>query len=238
MTTPPRLRRGGRPAGRPPGLTRETILAAATREFAARGYAAAGVDRIARQAAVNKAMIYYHFGSKAGLYSAIIRGLIEPAGEQARAIVKRHAPPEDKLDALVAMISARVFAHPELPPLMMREIAEGARHLDPQLLRAMSGLYQALAAIVAQGQRAGRFDAADPLLVYFTFIGPLIVFLAGAPVRRAIGRLPDVAGSWDRDPDVVRAHLQRVLRRLLMPVPESPPVARRRRRAAGPEKNA
>jgi len=210
--------RPGRPRGRARGATRDTILAAATREFAARGYAGAGVDRIAKRAGVNKAMIYYHFASKAGLYTAILRNLFEPAGQQARAIVAGDRPPEEKLDALVAAIAARVFANPGLPPIMMREIAEGARHLDPQMLRAMSGLYLSVAAVVAEGRRSGRFDAVDPLLVYFTFIGPLIVFLGGAPVRQAMTRL-NVVGNWHREPDEIVAHLQRVLGRLLVAKP-------------------
>jgi AcrR family transcriptional regulator len=232
-------RRGGRPPGRAPGLTRRTILAAATREFAARGYAAAGVDRIARRAGVNKAMIYYHFKSKAGLYRAILAGLFEPAGERARALAALPGAPEAKLDALVAMITSRVFAHPELPPIMMREIAEGARHLDRQMLGAMSGLYESVAAVVEEGQRAGRFEPVRPLLVYFTFIGPLILFLGGAPVRQAMSRLKG-AGDWDCDQDALCAHLQRVLRRLLMLVAEhatgessSRPRARHRPSAIG-----
>jgi len=211
-----RAGRIGRPPGRAPGLTRDTILAAATREFAARGYAGAGVDRIAREAGVNKAMIYYHFRSKAGLYHAILRNLFEPAGEQARAIVAGDSPPEEKLDALVAMITGRVFAHPELPPIMMREIAEGARHLDPQMLRAMSVLYQSIASVVDEGRRMGRFEPVRPLLVYFTFVGPLILFLGGAPVRQAMSQLKGT-GDWNCETDALRAHLQRVLRRLLMP---------------------
>lgn len=221
-------RRGGRPAGRAPGLTRDTILAAATRQFAARGYTGAGVDRIAREAGVNKAMIYYHFASKAGLYRAILHELFEPAGEQARAILARDCLPEEKLDALVAMIAGRLFAHPELPPIMMREIAEGARHLDPQMLRAMSVLYRSIASVVEEGQRTGRFEPVRPLLVYFTFVGPLIVFLGGAPVRRAMSRL-HVGGDWDCDADAFGAHLQRVLRRLLMPPGTQPPAGRRPR---------
>src|SRR5512146_2701011 len=103
----PRGRRGRPPRGAA-RATRETILAAATREFATRGYAGAGVDRIARQAGVNKAMIYYHFASKAGLYAAILRGLFEPAGQQGRAIAGADRPPEEKLDALLAAIVGRV----------------------------------------------------------------------------------------------------------------------------------
>jgi AcrR family transcriptional regulator len=42
----------------------DRILAAAALEFAERGFAGARVDRIARRANVNKAMLYYHFMSK------------------------------------------------------------------------------------------------------------------------------------------------------------------------------
>ena len=47
--------------------SRQRLLTAAAAEFAARGFAGASVDRIARAARVNKAMIYYHFRSKAAL---------------------------------------------------------------------------------------------------------------------------------------------------------------------------
>ena len=53
--------------------TRDRSLAAASAECAARGFAASGVDRIARRARDNKAMIYYHFDSKLALYTAILR---------------------------------------------------------------------------------------------------------------------------------------------------------------------
>jgi TetR/AcrR family transcriptional regulator len=221
-TTATRTRRGGRPAGRAPGLTRQAILAAATREFAARGYAGTGVDRIARGAAVNKAMIYYHFGSKAGLYRAILRGLFEPAGDQARAIVASDRLPEEKLDALVASIAARVFAQPELPPIMMREIAEGARHLDRQMLRAMAAIYQAMSAILDEGRQRGRFAKVRPLLVYFTAIAPLVLFVGASPVRQAMGRLR-LADDWECNAETFQRYLQQVLRRLLMPVPSRRP---------------
>ena len=55
-------------AGAAPG-TRARVAAAAAAEFAAHGFAAARVDRIARRARVNKAMIYYHFASKRALYT-------------------------------------------------------------------------------------------------------------------------------------------------------------------------
>jgi len=51
---------------------RAAILAAAGRIFAKSGLAGARTDTIAAAAAVNKAMLYYYFGSKQGLYEAVV----------------------------------------------------------------------------------------------------------------------------------------------------------------------
>ena len=60
-------------AGRNPERTRERILSAALKEFAANGFAGARVDAIARRAAVNKRMLYHYFGDKAHLFREVLR---------------------------------------------------------------------------------------------------------------------------------------------------------------------
>ena len=60
-------------ATRNPERSRERILAAALKEFAAKGFAGARVDSIARRAAINKRMLYHYFGSKEGLFKAVLR---------------------------------------------------------------------------------------------------------------------------------------------------------------------
>lgn len=57
---------------REPSPRRERILAAAESEFAAHGLAGARVERIALVAGVNKQLLFHYFGSKAGLYQAVI----------------------------------------------------------------------------------------------------------------------------------------------------------------------
>jgi TetR/AcrR family transcriptional regulator len=52
------------------GTGKEKILESALVEFAEKGYEGARVDRIAADAGVNKALIYYHFNSKEELYEA------------------------------------------------------------------------------------------------------------------------------------------------------------------------
>ncbi len=51
---------------------REQILDAATRAFTRSGYAATGLDDVAAEAELTRAMLYRHFDSKADLYRAVL----------------------------------------------------------------------------------------------------------------------------------------------------------------------
>ena len=77
---------------RPARVSPEKILAAAAREFAQRGYAGARVDRIARLARVNKAMLYYHFGSKQELYRQLLRDTFGEVAAELEAIAASSQP--------------------------------------------------------------------------------------------------------------------------------------------------
>jgi TetR/AcrR family transcriptional regulator len=60
-------------ATRNPRRSRDRILAAALKEFAAKGFAGARVDCIARRAAINKRMLYHYFGNKERLFREVLR---------------------------------------------------------------------------------------------------------------------------------------------------------------------
>ena len=55
-----------------PERTMAEILAVATKEFADKGLAGARIDEIAAATRTSKRMIYYYFGSKEGLYVAVL----------------------------------------------------------------------------------------------------------------------------------------------------------------------
>jgi AcrR family transcriptional regulator len=89
--------------------TRERIMAAAQKVFAARGFAGARTDAIARRARVNERMIFYCFDSKEGLYRAVLAqklsaeaGLIEstPDEDFTSSLVKGFAANRADVDAL------------------------------------------------------------------------------------------------------------------------------------------
>jgi AcrR family transcriptional regulator len=73
ILSPARAAAASPAATRNPERTQERILRAAFKEFAAKGFAGARVDRIARSAAINKRMLYHYFGNKEGLFREVLR---------------------------------------------------------------------------------------------------------------------------------------------------------------------
>jgi len=174
-----------RTRGRPPD-SRARILAAAAAEFAARGFDGANVDRIARAARLNKAMIYYHFKNKAALYGEIFRGLIEAVLDRARAIAASDASPREQITAFVHAIVEEAEARPHFPPMWLREIAEGGRHLDRATFNLVRQVPETLNAIMERGCASGEFRRCHPLLLHFGIVGPLMLYFVSQPVRSRI----------------------------------------------------
>ncbi len=112
------LRPQPRTAVRDPERTRERILAAALREFSAHGFAGARVDRIANRARINKRMLYHYFGSKAGLFRAI---LSRKLGQR---LAWAAATPDDPGESLVYWFEI-TCRDPEWVRLLQWEALEG-----------------------------------------------------------------------------------------------------------------
>src|SRR5262245_53945560 len=166
--------------------TRSRLLAAAAAEFAARGFAATTVDRIARRARVNKAMIYYHFPSKRALYTAIVRDHFGPIVERLAVIRAEAAAPTEQLDRLIEAFVSMVDESEPFLRLFLREIADGAVHLGADELALMAGVFGFVRGLIADGIAQRVFGPVHPALAHFTIIAPVIMFCATAPVRERI----------------------------------------------------
>ncbi len=168
--------------------SRERLLAAAARQFAARGFAGTSVDRIAAAARVNKAMIYYHFGSKAALYREILREMFQAVALRARAAAAADADPAVKIRQFVDGIAAEAEARPDFPPIWFREVADGGAHVDAGILRHIHQVVGALAGIIDEGAVAGRHRRASPLALHMGIVGPLLMFFASGQLRARLAR--------------------------------------------------
>jgi TetR/AcrR family transcriptional regulator len=199
---------------RPARASPDRILAAAALEFAERGFAGARVDRIARRARVNKAMLYYHFKSKDRLYKTLLRQMFSRAAERLQAIAAAAASPPEKLDRAIEAIATFIEEHAFFPAIMLREVAEGGAHLDRATLTALASVPRAFGAIVQEGVAAGDFRPVPPVFAYFSMVAPIVFFLAGTPIRTEISHL-HVVDMRALSPSEFIAQVQEAMRRSL-----------------------
>lgn len=205
-----------RTAGRPD--TRSAIFQAAAVAFSSRGFDGVGVDAIAERAQVNKAMIYYHFADKLALYRAVVADMLGTVASTATAIAESDQPPPDKLNRFIENFVRQADARPWFPTMMLREISEGAPHLDLDTFALMRGVFMAFGRILDEGAAAGTFRSVHPILAYTSIVGPLLMNvarerMAAHPGRTQIPMFVDIPHS-----ELV-AHIQYTAAQMLRPDP-------------------
>jgi TetR/AcrR family transcriptional regulator len=207
--------------------SRDRLLAAAAAEFAARGFDGAKVDRITRRARINKAMLYYHFTNKAALYRAIVGDLFATLATNVAAVRAAGGPPDEQLRTFIATIASEMAARPHFPPIWLREMAEGGRHLDLSIVQSITAIVGVLGAILQDGEAAGVFRPAHPLITQMGIVAPLLLFSASQPVRERFSQTAP-PGIADVSREAVIRHVEAAVLAVLAPpasaatVPSSP----------------
>ncbi len=161
----------GARAGRPkrkndPEGTRRDILEIACQEFSRSGLSGARIDVIAARTRTTKHMIYYYFGSKEGLYQAVLEkayiGIREREGE----LDLEGLPPREALRRLVEATFDYDQTHPEFVSLVSMENLHHAEYLESAPVRDINSvIIKRLEDILERGVRQGLFrsdlDAVD-----------------------------------------------------------------------------
>ena len=197
--------------------SQEALLDSATQVFSEHGFAGARVDSIARLAKVNKAMIYYHFGSKRDLYRAVLLRLFQGVLDEVERVGRNEADPRRRLILFYAGV-ARIFSErPALPQIMLREVLSGGAAIDPETTKTLSGILAFVVRAVEQGVREGVIRPTHPLIVHLSALAPLLLFFASQPFRAKV--LPNAApGIPMPTPEQMLEHLALSIERGLEPV--------------------
>jgi AcrR family transcriptional regulator len=150
-----------------PDRTMADILAVATREFAEKGLAGARIDVIAEAMRTSTRMIYYYFGSKEGLYIAVLEDAYQRIRGTEAELHLDDLTPEDALRKLVGFTVDYQLAHPEFTRLVMTEnIHRGEFIAQSKAIQALNlPAIDAVRRVYERGLAAGVFrngiDAVD-----------------------------------------------------------------------------
>jgi hypothetical protein len=100
--------------------------------------------------------------------------MLRHVGGAVTAIAASDATPEQKIARWVETFVTVGEQRPYFPPMLMREIAEGAPHLDRETFTGMRTVLGAFAQILAEGQQRGAFRPVHPVLAYISLVAPLM----------------------------------------------------------------
>ncbi len=174
---------------------RERLLAAATRLFAAKGYAATSVRDILRAAKVTAPVLYYHFGSKEGLFVDLFREGVETLdaevekavseattfAERVRAYCRVHVEVQQRYSDLRWIAEALIAGPPKAAPRF-------------NFKGRFAAMVQQLADLVGAGVESGEFRPCDRIAVALALLGAVEMTVRA----RLIGaRLPGLASPLD-----------------------------------------
>jgi TetR/AcrR family transcriptional regulator len=171
-------------------LTRKAILRAAIREFSEHGLAGARTDAIAEAAKVNKALLYYYFQSKTGLYAAAIEEVSSTVAERALAVLDPEHSPGERLLRTALHHFDRIFSQRDFQSLMQQEmvrVRRGESEAMPVLVKnVFKPLMEKLQQAVHEGIEAGELCQMDWLQVVYSVLGANVLYFLSAPMMRLI----------------------------------------------------
>lgn len=146
---------------------RRTILDAAARVFAARGYRQATMDEIAAAAGLAKGTLYLTYMSKEELFFGLFESFADEAVLPASALPE-DGDPLDTITAILGLIGARLDADAIIVPLTLEFWSaagvEATADRFGERYRAMLDMFAGqITALLRQGQADGKLKAGLPL---------------------------------------------------------------------------
>jgi len=154
-------------------LTREAILDAAMTVFSEKGFAAATLDDIAKEAKVTRGAIYWHFEGKAEIYNALVDERFVKAFSGLAKVLAEPGTPLQTFRRLMIWQMTLVEDDPdyravqELTPMktmMTPEMAEGITKKKERLEQLVTQLGDLLAKATAAGEVRADVDTRSAAL--------------------------------------------------------------------------
>ena len=172
-----------------PEQSRAAILAAAVREFSREGIAGARTDSIARQAKVNKALLYYYFKDKEALYSAVLDQVFGGLTVAVGAVLAQDLPPSKKILAYIGSHFDYIAAHPLYPRIVQSEMmraSQGVGQLERIVSQYFRPLFAKISDVIKLGIAENEFRRVDPIHFMSSMVAVITFYFTSAPVMRVM----------------------------------------------------
>ena len=192
------------------------IVDAALEVFAEKGFAAARLDDIGRQAGISKATLYLYFETKEEIFRAVARAAVASLREAVESPAEPSDAPFAELAPGLLARAAAMMKGGRVPAIARMVIGESRNF--PDLARiwhddVVTSVIGIVTGFIARAQARGEVAPGDPRLHAFSLMGPMVMAMLFGEVFGSVGaNPPDLQALADQ-------HGRTALRGLLMPSP-------------------
>ncbi len=172
-------------------VTKAKIIHTSMMLFSTNGYDATTAEEIARTCGVNKAMIFYYYKNKAGLYGAVLSHALESIHDEVITKDKEYIHPLEDLKTFIKTYALYCEKHPYLPALLLRELSNSGAYLPDVMFDSMRKLFALLSKILKEGEKQKLFYNVEPMLIHFMIVGTINLFITTKPLRKKGSELED-----------------------------------------------
>ncbi len=173
-----------------PEESRAAILQAAAQEFAQHGIAGARTDAIAREARVNKALLYYYFKDKETLYGAVLDNVFLGLRTAVFRVLDADQSPREKMMAYAGAYFDFIASNQLYPRLMQREMMrarEGqSQHIDKVIKNYIQPIFVRVSEVIRKGTEDGEFRPVNPVHFVPSIVAMIVFFFSSAPMMQKI----------------------------------------------------
>jgi TetR/AcrR family transcriptional regulator len=173
-----------------PEESRAAILQAAAEEFAAHGVAGARTDAIAREARVNKALLYYYFKDKETLYGAVLDNAFSGLKKAVFRVLDSELPPGEKIMAYAGAYFDFIASNELYPRLMQREMMrarEGhSQHIEKVVKNYIQPIFVRVSEVLREGIAKGEFRPVNPAHFVPSIVAMIVFYFSSAPMMQKI----------------------------------------------------
>jgi TetR/AcrR family transcriptional regulator len=170
--------------------SKDVILAAARREFAARGFSGARVEAIARAAGCNKAMLFYYFSSKEKLYRAVLALALGEIFAEIAVVIRERLTPESFMERFPEIYIRFLARNPDLPRILVFDLIHNPENISRAMVDILrenaSFKPQRLLEMIRTWHEQGLISEGDPMHFMLNVISLSIFSFVGRPMVEAI----------------------------------------------------
>lgn len=166
------------------GETKKRIIKASISVFVEKGYMGGRIDEIARRAGVNKAMIYYYFDSKEGLYTSIIEMVFKNVSIFLSEHLSRVKPDTiyDDIASFIDRYIDFIYKNRIFVKLLLWEFARGGDVVSGVIQRFIGGKFRELVGDFQYVKDLGKIRPMDPRHLMISVIGMILFYFFANPV--------------------------------------------------------